>query len=69
MLFPISHVHATKILTEIFKNLGRVLQAWTIANISSLSSTIAKIKPDIDFLDIMEESRDLSLEEWILSVS
>jgi len=65
MLFPISHVHATKILTEIFKNLGRVLQAWTIANISSLSSTIAKIKPDIDFLDIMEESRDLSLEEWI----
>ena len=65
MLFPISHVHATKILTEIFKNLGRVLPAWTIANISSLSSTIAKIKPDIDFLDIMEESRDLSLEEWI----
>ena len=65
MLIPISHVHATKILTEIFKKLGRVLQAWTIANISSLSSTIAKIKPDIDFLDIMEESRDLSLEEWI----
>jgi hypothetical protein len=29
-----------------------------------LSSTIARIKPAIDFLDNLEEFRDLSLEEW-----
>lgn len=34
------------------------------SNISPLSCLIAKIKPIIDCLDILEEFRDLSVEEW-----
>lgn len=46
-----------------FKTLRRVLRAWA-AKLSSLNATIANNKLIIQFLDTMEEYRDLTLEEW-----
>lgn len=46
-----------------FKNLRRVLRMWQ-SQISNLATTISNTKLLIALLDIMEESRDLTLQEW-----
>jgi hypothetical protein len=46
-----------------FKNLRRVLRCW-YAQIFNLATTIQNNKMVLNFLDTIEEHRDLSLEEW-----
>jgi regulator of replication initiation timing len=50
-------------LTAKFKNLRRVLKAWQ-RNLSSLSANISNVKLVLSFKELLEEHRDLSLEEW-----
>jgi hypothetical protein len=45
------------------KNLRRVLRAWE-GQLSNLNTTINNNKVMLSFLDMIEESRDLTLEEW-----
>ena len=60
---PTFQTDVAKRLTAKFKNLRRVLKAWQ-QNISSLSATISNVKLVFSFMEILEEHRDLSLEEW-----
>jgi hypothetical protein len=53
---------AMKVMAR-FKNLRRALRAWQ-THISSLSLLIDNIKMLINFLEVLEEFRDLSLHEW-----
>jgi hypothetical protein len=46
-----------------FKNLRRVLGTWQ-GHISNLNTTISNNRVTLSFLDMIEESRDLTLEEW-----
>jgi hypothetical protein len=46
-----------------FKNLRRILRCW-YAQFSNLASTIQTNKMVLNFLDTIEEHRNLSLEEW-----
>jgi len=52
-----------KLLTAKFKALRSALRSWQ-AQLSNLKITIANVKLVISFLDIIEEWRDLSLQEW-----
>lgn len=54
---------AAKILTAKFKNLRTALKIWK-ANLSNLKSTIGSVKVVLDFLQVIEEFRDLSVPEW-----
>jgi hypothetical protein len=58
------HNKAKKLMAK-FKNLRRVLRCW-YANTSNLVKNIKNKKLLLGFLDKLEESRDLSLEEWNL---
>lgn len=48
---------------EKFKNLRRVLKAWQ-KHISSLTTNIANVKIVLSFMEILEEHKDLTIEEW-----
>jgi hypothetical protein len=50
-------------LMEKFKNLRRVLRLWHTRP-SNLAATITNNKLVLQFLDVLEEFRHLSLEEW-----
>jgi hypothetical protein len=50
-------------MTAKLKFLRRTLRAWQ-QNLSSLVNTIENNKLVLKFMDILEEFRDLSLEEW-----
>ena len=50
-------------ITAKFKNLRRVIRAWQ-AQLSSLKANIANVKLVLSFLGLLEEFRDLSLQEW-----
>jgi hypothetical protein len=50
-------------VTAKFKNLRRVLRVWQ-GQISNLNIAIHNNKVMLSFLDMIEESRDLTLEEW-----
>jgi hypothetical protein len=52
-----------KVMTAKLKNLRRVLRAWQL-QLSNLSTTISNNKVGLSFLDMLEESWDLTLEEW-----
>jgi hypothetical protein len=54
---------SAKNLSAKFKNLRRVFKAWK-AQLPNLALAIQNTKDIIQLLDIMEESKDLTLEEW-----
>jgi len=60
---PTSQTDAAKSLMAKFKNLRRVLKAWQ-KHISSLSANIDNVKLVLSLMELLEEHRDLSLEEW-----
>ena len=62
-LSPVPQSDHAKILTAKFKKLRKSLKEKQ-ASMSSLKSVIASTKFLIQFLDILEECRDLSLPEW-----
>jgi hypothetical protein len=59
---PLSPMDGSKTISAKFKNLRRVLKVWK-ALLPNLDSTIANCREIIQFLDIVEEFRDLTLEE------
>jgi hypothetical protein len=56
------HDQAKKISAK-FKNLRRVLKMWH-SQIPNLNSNIVNNKLMLSFLDVLEETRYLSLQEW-----
>jgi hypothetical protein len=54
---------SAKHLSAKFKNLRRVFKAWK-AHLPNLAVVIKNTKEVIQLLDIIEEIRDLTLEEW-----
>jgi hypothetical protein len=60
---PSLHQDAAKVLTAKFKNLRKVFKAWK-SQLPNLTKTIQNCKEVIQFMDILEEGRDLTLEEW-----
>jgi regulator of replication initiation timing len=46
-----------------FKNLRRVLKAWQ-KHISGLMANITNVKAVLSLMEILEEHRDLTVEEW-----
>jgi hypothetical protein len=59
-----SQLHdCAKNLSAKFKNLRRVFKAWK-AHLPNLAAVIKTTKDVIQWLDIIEETRDLTLEEW-----
>lgn len=50
-------------ITQKFKSLRSALRTWS-SKISNLKSSIANISQTLQWLDVIEEYRDLSLEEW-----
>lgn len=59
----IAHADAAKLLTAKFKNLRKVLKAWG-SSISNLKQNIANVKLILDFINLIEDFRDLTLVEW-----
>jgi hypothetical protein len=60
---PINQSNKAKMVTTKLENLRRVLRAWQ-GQLSNLNTTINNNKVMLSFLDMIEESRDLTLEEW-----
>jgi mannosylglycoprotein endo-beta-mannosidase len=60
---PTLQQDAAKNLTAKFKNLRKVFKAWK-TQLPNLAMTIQNCKDVIQFMDILEEGRDLTLEEW-----
>lgn len=60
---PVQTEDRAKIKMAKFKNLRRELKHWS-SNISNLAMTIGNTKSVINLIDIIEETRDLTLEEW-----
>jgi len=54
---------SAKRISAKFKNLRRVLKAWK-AQLPNLASAIQNFKDLIQFLDVLVENRDLTLQEW-----
>jgi hypothetical protein len=52
-----------KNLTSKFKNTRKVLKDWQ-RSLPKIDKTVGHIKLLIEFIDIIEEHRDLSIEEW-----
>jgi hypothetical protein len=59
---PTYQSNDAKILTAKLKKLRQVFREWQ-ANLTSLAKTIEHNKLALRFIDILEEYRDLSLEE------
>ena len=57
------HLDAAKLLTSKFKNLRKVLKIWKLS-LSNLKQNISHVKLVLDFLNLIEDFRDLSLVEW-----
>lgn len=60
---PTWQTDKAKIITAKFKNLIRVLKAWHL-QLSNLKATIANVKLVLSFLEMLEDCRDLSIQEW-----
>lgn len=60
---PTGHTDKAKLVTAKFKNLRRVLKSWSL-QLSNLKRNIANVKLVLSFLELLEESRDLSIHEW-----
>lgn len=52
-----------KLITAKFKALRGALRVWQ-SKLSKLKDTISNIKAVLSFIDLIEEWRDLSIEEW-----
>lgn len=59
----VNHTDKSRRINAKFKNLRRILKAWN-ANLPNLASAIQNSKNTIKLLDIMEEFRDLTVDEW-----
>jgi hypothetical protein len=57
------HSDPTKLITAKFKNLRKVLKQWK-RSLSNLNANISNVKLMLQFLNFLEECRDLSLIEW-----
>lgn len=57
------HYDLAKLITAKFKNLRKVLKHWR-HSLSNLKANISKVKLVLQFLNFLEECRDLSLIEW-----
>jgi hypothetical protein len=57
------HADAAKVITAKFKNLRKVLKQWKLT-LSNLKQNITNVKRILDFLNLLEDFRDLSLVEW-----
>jgi hypothetical protein len=63
-LLPVaSSLDSAKRITAKFKNLRKALKTWK-AQLPNLATVIANSREIISFMDILEEMRDLTLEEW-----
>jgi hypothetical protein len=60
---PTNQTDKAKIISAKFKNLRRVLKAWQ-SQMSNLKTNIANVKLTLSFLELLEECRDLSIQEW-----
>ena len=60
---PVHHSGAAKRITAKFKNLRRVLRSWQ-SQLSSLKANIQNVKLILSFMGLLEEFRDLSMQEW-----
>lgn len=60
---PNSITDKAMIITRNCKNLRGALKTWS-SNFSNLKATIANINLVLQFIDFLEEFRDLSLDEW-----
>ena len=60
---PLPQLDMAKLITEKFKNVRRVIRAWQ-SHLSSLKANISNVKLIITFMGLLEEFRDLTLEEW-----
>lgn len=60
---PVQHSDKAKIITAKCKNLKKVLRVWQ-QQLSSLKVNISKVKLILNFLEVIEEYRDLSVGEW-----
>ena len=60
---PTNQTDCAKIISAKFKNLRRVIKAWQ-KHLSSLKSNIANVKLVLIFVYLIEEFRDLTVEEW-----
>jgi hypothetical protein len=56
-------LYEAKILTRKCKNLRGVLKSWS-SNFSNLKISIANITLTLQFIEALEEFKDLSIEEW-----
>lgn len=57
------HTDIAKLITAKFKNLRKVLREWR-KTLSSLQTYITNVKLTLDFINFLEDFRDLSLIEW-----
>ena len=60
---PTFQMVSAKNLMAKFKNLRRVLKVWQ-KHISSIMANIANVKAVLSVMEILEEHRDLTVEEW-----
>src|SRR5699024_10752879 len=60
---PVGHTDPAKRITAKLKNLRKSIKIWA-KNPPCLRKLIDKVNSVIAFLDILEEFRTLSLEEW-----
>jgi hypothetical protein len=58
-----SQLDKAKMITSKFKNLRKVLRIWQ-KNFSSLRKNLEHVKAILSLLEIIEESRDLTVLEW-----
>jgi hypothetical protein len=63
--YPVEFLDSAKRVNEKFKNLRRSLKLWA-KNLPCLKKLIAKVNEVFEMLDIFEEMRPLSTEEWNL---
>jgi hypothetical protein len=54
---------SAKSISAKFKNLMKALKTWK-AGLPNLAAAISKSKELVQFLDVLEEARDLTVEEW-----
>jgi hypothetical protein len=62
---PVGFTDSAKRINAKFKNLRRGLKFWA-KNLPCLKKQIQKVNDVIDFLDLAEEMRSLTIEEWNL---
>jgi hypothetical protein len=62
---PVPHMNSAKKINAKFKNLRRALKIWA-KRLPCFKNLIKKVNETIELLDIFEELRPLSTEEWNL---